>query len=327
MRRIASLSVLAGLVWLLLSFGAVKEAQAGWFGANVDPNCPGGPTGLAGTCPSAYEGCFSWALFYNEHQPIVYSMNPFYDGNGVLSGYNCPVNYVPIVAGPGITEPSCTTGNEDAQVPSGCSDFVPPSPEQLGCDCRNNKNGKATPVGDPVNLAIGNAYEEITDYSSAGPDKLEFKRYYNSQSSMLSTLGFCWKSNFDRAIFTRPGVPPEGDNGNLIWRPDGAMWSFGGHGTTWAMGYSDDDGRVTTDAATVWTFTDADDTVETYGWATGKLLSIRTRSGYQQTMSYDANGNLASVTDSYNRTLSFTYANGVLQTMTDPDGRVYTYSY
>src|SRR6185437_10375267 len=65
----------------------------------------------------------------------------------------------------------------------------------------------------------------------------------------------------------------------------------------------------------------------TYGWATGKLLSIRTRSGYQQTMSYDANGNLASVTDSYNRTLSFTYANGVLQTMTDPDGRVYTYSY
>src|SRR6185437_15146729 len=54
---------------------------------------------------------------------------------------------------------------------------------------------------------------------------------------------------------------------------------------------------------------------------------IRKRSGYQQTLQYDASGHLAGVTDSYGRTLSFTFANGVLRSMTDPDGRVYGYAY
>ena len=186
MRRIASLAVVAGLVWLLMSFIAIKDAQAGWFGANVDPACPGGTTGLSGTCPTAYEGCFSWALFYNAQNPIVFSMTPFYDGNGNLAGYTCPVNYVPIENGPGLTEPTCTTGHEDASVPSGCSDFVAPSPEQLGiCTRCTNNHGREAAVVDPVDLATGNVFEEVTDYSSAGPDKLEFKRYYNSQSNIL----------------------------------------------------------------------------------------------------------------------------------------------
>jgi YD repeat-containing protein len=324
MRRIA-LSL--GILCLALSLFSAKQAQAGWSGADVDPACPGGPVGLAGTCPTAFEGCFSWALFYNPQNPSVLSMTPFYNSNGVLGGYTCTVNYTEVEPAPGVTAPSCTTGHADASTPSGCSDFVPPSPEQFGCDCNNNKNGKATPVGDPVNLATGNAFEQITDYQSAGPDKLEFKRYYNSQTGMVSSLGFGWKSNFDRAIFAEPGSPPQTDNLNLVWRPDGAMLYVGGHGTNWAMYYADNDSRIATDGATVWTFTDSNDTVETYGWATGKLLSIRTRSGYEQTLSYDANGNLAAVIDSYNRTLSFTYSNGLLQTMTDPDGRVYSYAY
>jgi uncharacterized protein RhaS with RHS repeats len=33
------------------------------------------------------------------------------------------------------------------------------------------------------------------------------------------------------------------------------------------------------------------------------------------------------VSDSYGRTLSFTFANGLLKSMTDPDGRVYSYGY
>jgi uncharacterized protein RhaS with RHS repeats len=36
---------------------------------------------------------------------------------------------------------------------------------------------------------------------------------------------------------------------------------------------------------------------------------------------------LVGVTDSYGRTLTFTSANGILQTMTDPDGRTYVYGY
>lgn len=47
----------------------------------------------------------------------------------------------------------------------------------------------------------------------------------------------------------------------------------------------------------------------------------------QPYLTYDANGHLATVIDSYNRTLTFTFSNGVLQTLTDPDGRSYSYTY
>ena len=86
-------------------------------------------------------------------------------------------------------------------------------------------------------------------------------------------------------------------------------------------------GQLATDGATVWTFTDADNTVETYDYNTGRLKSVRTQWSYLQNLNYDANGNLTSVSDSHGRQLSFTYTNGVLRTMTDPNGNVYTYSF
>jgi RHS repeat-associated protein len=51
--------------------------------------------------------------------------------------------------------------------------------------------------------------------------------------------------------------------------------------------------------------------------------------GYTQTLTYNAsNQQLASVTDSYGRTLTFTYAaSGLLQTLGTPDGRTFTYGY
>src|SRR5713226_4595689 len=324
MRRIASVASFIALIWLALLSFSTTEARAYWSGASVDPACPGGG-GLAGSCPSAGEACFSWALYYNPDNPAVLSMTPFYNSNGALAGYSCRVRYVPIEDAGAPTMPGCATGNSDALAASGCSDFYQPDPEQLGCDC--DKSGKSTPVGDPVNLAIGNTSEVVTDYQSAGPDKLEFKRHYNAQSSRASPLGFGWKSNYDRLTLSRFSGPPSGSSYNLMWRPDGALLYFNKTATGWAMEVGDNDIVIASDGATVWTITDSNDTVETYGYVSGQLLSIRTRSGYQQTLAYDANGNLAAVTDSYNRTLSFTYADGVLQTMTDPDGRVYAYGY
>src|ERR1700731_1535675 len=151
MRRIASGASFIALIWLaLLSFSGT-EAQAYWSGASVDPACPGGG-GLAGSCPSASEACFSWALFYNPGNPAVLQMTPFYNSDGGLGGYTCRVRYVPIEDAGGVTMPGCTTGRPDALSASGCSDFYPPNPEQLGCDC--DKGGKSTPIGDPVNLAL-----------------------------------------------------------------------------------------------------------------------------------------------------------------------------
>ncbi len=80
----------------------------------------------------------------------------------------------------------------------------------------------------------------------------------------------------------------------------------------------------------IWVLSDSDDTIWTYTQISGQvavLSSIQYRGGYTQTLSYNSSNQLASVTDSYGRSLLFTYQNGVLQTMTAPDGGVYTYLY
>jgi RHS repeat-associated protein len=234
------------------------------------------------------------------------------------------------------TPPDCSDGgSDDAMTPSGCSDFVRYNPEQVGCCLCEGKvqaapprrNGFCDPAGDPVNVAIGNKYESVTDYVSQGSDKLVFTRYYNAQSSEVSSLGLGWRTNFDRSIAARFGGPANQGPYFRLHRADGSMYFFQLFNGSYVLGDTDLDGVITNDGATIWTFTDSDDTVETYGFTSGQLLSIRTRSGYTQTMQYDGNGNLASVVDSYGRTLTFTYANGVMQTMTDPDGRVYAYGH
>jgi YD repeat-containing protein len=108
-----------------------------------------------------------------------------------------------------------------------------------------------------------------------------------------------------------------------VVRPDGSSVAFAKGANGWATVETDRDGRLITDGATVWTFTGADDSVDTFDFASGRLLSTRARGGYLQTLAYDTAGQLASVTDSYGRARAFTFANGVLATMTDPDGGVY----
>jgi len=105
---------------------------------------------------------------------------------------------------------------------------------------------------------------------------------------------------------------------------------------------SDVDYKLTHSGST-WTLTDHNDTVEVYGdtgTGEGVLSTITSRNGYQQTLNYGASfasimsnwGTygpypVQSVTDSYSRTLSFTYSGGLLQTVTTPDTPTFTYGY
>ena len=79
----------------------------------------------------------------------------------------------------------------------------------------NNPNGgKPCPpagnptCGDPITIGSGNVFEEATDYQSAGPNKLELKRYYNSP--LPGTFNFFaafypWRTNYDSFIYIVPG--------------------------------------------------------------------------------------------------------------------------
>ncbi len=179
--------------------------------------------------------------------------------------------------------------------------------------------------GEPINIATGNVFEHEIDYETSGSNRLAFKRYYNSMSStvstLASTLGKNWRSNFDRYLnLSSDKVIAE--------RPDGRQITFTQNGSAWTTD-TDVDLRLAGSGST-WTLIDNNDTVETYRTlnSTEALLqTIVTRNGYTQTMAYDASNQLNSVSDSFNRTLAFSYNNGKLQTVATPDNTTITFGY
>ncbi len=205
-----------------------------------------------------------------------------------------------------------------------------------GCGCQGSnpvvENTGMSQVAEPIEVGNGNMFYQVTDYTTAGPNPLQFIRYYNSMGNVTgvntyaSSLGTNWRSNYDRYLHI-------GGSTVTAERPDGQVLTFTLNGSKWQ---SDSDVDVTlTNAGSTWTLTDHNDTVETYNTVSGEfydllvtygqLTSIRARNGYTQTLSYS--GGVSTVTDSYGLTLKFTYANGLLQTLTTPDTPVLTYAF
>jgi len=186
-------------------------------------------------------------------------------------------------------------------------------------------------VSEPINVATGNVYDSITDYETTGADKLSFTRYYNSLNAgnstaptFASSLGVNWRCNYDSYINSIT------TSSTVLERPDGQELTFSWNGEKWC---SDSDiSYQLTQSGSNWTVTDINGTIETYiqirpQSTESVLTSIRNRNGYTQTLTYNANDQLATVTDSYNRFLTFTYTSGLLQTVTTPDGLILTYGY
>jgi hypothetical protein len=193
-----------------------------------------------------------------------------------------------------------------------CGCGATPAPGNNGQPGNNGDSG----AGDPITVGTGNLFEKVTDYTTAGQNPLSFTRYYNSMAGATGfvtdavTLGTNWRSNFDRYIQTSTYYAE---------RPDGQTLHFT---TASGGGFAfDSDVDITltqsgSGSGSTWTLKDHNDTVETYttnAAGIGVLQSIATRNGYTQTLSYTAATDcpggslLCSVTDSYGRSLNFTY--------------------
>jgi RHS repeat-associated protein len=184
-------------------------------------------------------------------------------------------------------------------------------------------DGRAA-VGLPINVATGNMYEQVTDYTTVGTNPLALTRTYNSLSytrNLYTTLmGPNWRTNYDRYLRVSSSTQAAAE------RPDGRVINFalsGGSGTP----DTDVDVKLTYSGGT-YTLTDSDDTVETYTVTSGKgtLNSIAWPNGYTQTLNYTS-GVLTSVSDSYSRSLSFSYTSSMLTGVTTPDSATLTYGY
>jgi len=179
-------------------------------------------------------------------------------------------------------------------------------------------------VGAPINVATGNMYEQVTDYTTVGTNPLALTRTYNSMSytrNLYPTLmGPNWRTNYDRYLRDVSSTQA------MVERPDGRVINFNLVSSVWTPD-TDVDVKLTKSGST-WTLTDSDDTVEVYTEASGKgtLNSITLPNGYVQTLNYTS-GVLTSVSDSYSRSLSFTYTSGMLTGVTTPDSATLTYGY
>src|SRR5271165_5409024 len=239
----------------------------------------------------------------------------------------------------------------------GCDDWQASSPPVcIGWWGNASKNQGAPSSGrqggDPVDLASGNMYYHVTDYTTHGQNPLEFTRYYNSMAPVTGEFSYAagmigvawpvvvaswptavanWRDTYDRYL---QFVPSSSPTQIIAERADGQQLVFALSGSTWV---TDGDVDYTlTHSGSTWTLTDHNDTAESYtdtGSGQGVLNTITKRNGYQQTLSYTAATGcaggtvLCSVTDSYGRTLSFTYSGGVMTQLTTPDSLVVTYGY
>jgi RHS repeat-associated protein len=199
--------------------------------------------------------------------------------------------------------------------------------------------GPSLMLGNPTNVATGNKLQLEADYAAA-PGGLVFQRYYNSQlwkgpnapsangPGYRSRLGPSWRSNYDRYIrFTNSvsiatAYAYRFDGRTLYFNLVGDQFVADGDVADRLLRLSDSSGNILG-----WRYiVAATEEVESYD-AVGRLITITSRSGVTQSLTYDGQL-LQSVADSFGRTLSFGYdSSGRLATLTDPYGRTYSYFY
>jgi YD repeat-containing protein len=311
-------------------------AGYGWEGYDSEGNLTLLPTPLA-ACKSFYQPSVS--VVANYYSPGYYSC--FVNNNRID-------RYV-------VLKGTCDAPNTfDAT--SAC---VPPVPPDSSCKPElNNPNnchynpvaaaadkgiGKACTVehGNPINHGNGNKRQLESDYPNPNANSLQLQRSYNGNSIRNGRYGARWSSNFDRMIWSDAAYP----NNIGVQRDDGKMLTFALVNSNYQSDADIKDSLTRLTTLTLfgsytagWQYRiAADQSLERYD-AGGKLLSITSREGRVQTLSYsDATtpatvapqpGLLLRVTDQFGRQLNFTYdsSSRVVQ-MTDPTGKAVSYSY
>ncbi|MEH0018419.1 MAG: RHS repeat-associated core domain-containing protein [Desulfobacter sp.] len=193
-------------------------------------------------------------------------------------------------------------------------------------DCKENANQQF--VSNPINIFSGNNIETETDllFSSPFEDDLNFKRFYNSKNKNNSAIGFGWTHGFDFIL-----TPFFQMSTKLIRIVDGSGKGYyfqdinddGVFNGTY-QGY----GEIITGITGNYEWVRENGEIYTFNQSNGKLQSISDKNGNEQTLAYDAQGRLDTVTDNASgRSLSFQYeANGRIQSISGPVNSV-TYAY
>jgi RHS repeat-associated protein len=318
-------------------FPAARALAAAGTGS---PSQLGVPTAIIGWA-ELYNGCFLDAGSWQVTSPPSHgtlSFSTFYGATDAC-GNSIPYNEMYYTWTDATT--TATSDTFSATWSSSDGRFIEPgtwtvgnaAPFKQACSCPGPCPCSCACSSDPVVLSTGGLMENFTDYTTSGPNRLSFRRYYNNPVfgaglplTLAKTLGPEWRTNYDRylRITSVDGRPAA----IAAEREDGTLLSFGRDGGKW-VGDSDIDAQLVETGGGKWTLIDTDDTVETYAAIGAKeaLLTSIEKRGYMQTLAYNSAHQLVAVVDSYGRRLDFAYKNGLLETVKTPDGLVVGFGY
>ncbi len=184
-------------------------------------------------------------------------------------------------------------------------------------------------MGNPINVATGNKYEEVLDLKVSTPGiPLEFRRAYNSQSNDDGPLGYAWTHNFGLSVQVIDGTPPKQV---IVWDSDGRALYFTEISRATEIIFGGESGikdRLKQIISTGEYFLRRKKNNLTYKFGSdGKLLQISDANGNTLTMAYTG-GLLTQVSNNFGKTISIGHnAQGRIETVTDPKGKSVSYEY
>jgi YD repeat-containing protein len=190
---------------------------------------------------------------------------------------------------------------------------------------------KEKQAGDPVGIGTG-IMSCIPENDLPGGALPFVRNYSTARTPFKRDLGIGWSASY----FQRLSIGQVGDwQLVVVRRPSGQEFSFDRTlpSTTWTTD-ADVDYRLLSDATSAtYELRTPDDSVEIYD-ASGRLISITPKSGLGQSLTYDADSQLSDVTDSFGRSLHFTFfpdsallGAGLLSSVTDSAGATTYYVY
>ncbi|HEY4292996.1 DUF6531 domain-containing protein, partial [Luteibacter sp.] len=188
-------------------------------------------------------------------------------------------------------------------------------------------------AGNPLNISLGNKYQEVIDIAATGASPLAWHRYYNSgivgegARSDVSTLpdtaalGARWRGTYDRTL----SILTEGDTGGIrLQRHTGERIDFVEQDGHYASAV-DPRGQLLR-AGNGWTYRPAPgQAIETYD-AQGRLIAMGAGTAQHVTLRYT--DKLVEIADGQGRTLTVTYDTvGRIASVSDGSGVAVTYTY
>jgi len=219
---------------------------------------------------------------------------------------------------------SCPPWSGSCQIPITVNRWDPPKPTSNG-----NKPYSET-LGDPVNTSNGELhFYEPYDLYLGGLMPLYFQRYYAShlrESLIFGALGNNWLHNFDLTFYW------DGNEATFV-NETGRVTTFNKSGGEWIQENNkyipyQVIAQTGQDAMVYDPFTERIFTFDytNGGYATGQVIQIENKHGNKHYLSYDSGGLLQTVSDDFDRTLTFSHAEGKIIDVSDGT-RTVSYGY